>query len=213
MNSLDEAFLIYKAANDVSKDKRLQDAILDILFDQSRAALQTKQRALKDLLGETLSRDEIKQLMRDNKIPHQKSPYKRQRAKKIYERSTGMPVKTPEAGEGIHAYKNPARRTLTQEGYKTPAGYEVHHLNAVHGHNDPENMALIKPEGHSAFHMMHPDTDEVNSFMSTITGEEPKMREIMYGMKEPKKWKGKENPSESVQSLVNRINATKKLNS
>ena len=74
-------------------------------------------------------------------------------------------------------------------------------------------MALIKPEGHSAFHMMHPDADEVNSFMSTITGEEPKMREIMYGMKEPKKWKGKENPSERVQNLVNRINATKKLDS
>lgn len=210
MDPIEEAFLIYKAANDVSKDKRLQDAILDILFDQSRAALQTKQRALKDILGETLSRDEIKQLMRDNKIPHQRSPYKRKRAKKIYERSTGMPVNTPKAGEGIHAYRNPARKLLTQEGYKTPGGYEVHHLNAVHGQNDPENMALIKPEDHSAFHMMNPNPEDVHGYMDT-SGYDEEMRDIMYGMKQPKKWKGKDNPSESVRELVNRYNATKKL--
>jgi hypothetical protein len=190
-----------------AKQRELTNLFKERIMSDGSTDAETKQLLLNSLAETPISTAEIRQTMKDNKIPRTKSARNQAKGKRIYENINQHPVKAKRAGEGIHTYRNPARKLLAQEGYNIPKGKEIHHLNGMHDINHIENMAFVKPDDHQAFHMMNPTQEDAQSYLDTPMGEEEDLRRIMYGMEPPKPLKPIVAPSQSFKNLINRTKA------
>lgn len=172
-NSIEQAYNEFKKA-------KLDDEISHILLNGKSVG---SKRLSLNKLGINFSNAQIKAMMKERGIKLSKSPYKRQRQKKILE-AQGKKVKTPGANAGIHASKRPAHAAiLEQERLPPEEGEDIHHLNGNRNDQRAENLSRVSSKDHGGFHLMNPDKEHIKQYHKGPFGDNPTMDEALHGIR------------------------------